>query len=1124
MTFIKTLLRLKNQFLTKLNCNDIYARLTFYTALTLAASLVIWFLGDVFSFEDKRVYAILGIALAFLLKLLWIDLGSPSPFQYEDERVQQGLLTMFNRFMGALRFLKKTTITRHGKSMRLNALPWYLLVGPANAGKTSLLTHSHVNFVLQRHTPSHHDNCDWWVTRDATIIDVPGRYTSAANQQQSGFGVLWSFFLRLIKKYRGSTGLNGLVIALPLPDVMQSDSKSFEHTLQGLCARISEIQNYFDYELPCQLVITQCDKLAGFTDYFSDFADDEINQAWGLQLTDLESHEKIEEAFTHRFHLLIKRLNQQLISRLHHERNSSARPAIKDFPLELERLKENMAEIIKRLSTPSLNLAIQGIYLTSALQPAPATEELAIEGHSNIHRPALLFKKPYAASRAYFIKQFVTHAIASLRPEAEIAPPERWKRRLSYAASILVIGLAAFILGKDFERGIKKTYTMQNDVANYQLAIRQFNNPEEHLIKTLGLLDALQQSVEKAQFKFDTAHLFSFYSFKSQEKALLAYHQALRVILLPEIKSYLENYLRMPVNKNNDAVYATLKAYLMLSDGAHLEPEFIAHAVQNITPNFIDVNEATKLSAHIREAFTSNPQALLLNADTIQKTRTYLSALPSLQLSFILLKNIGENSKKTTIDFGFNSKGSNIFASRNITPQISMMYTGKLFAHILSQDIPTATNEALNGNWVLGNLDSTKKSLAETTTLTQQLQTMYVTKYAAVWDALLSTIYLSTPNNLDQADTIINNLTSAHSPLVSLLQMVHSNTGFDQITSVNTKLFNLNALTNKTGTDQGLMIQVVSSLQSLHQYLRPVLNASNQQKAAFDLLAARMQHSGTADPITHVRLLADKTPEPVKSWLNKLTDDTWHLMMEYSGNYLNTAWQNQVYDYYQREIANRYPFVADADSDVNLQKFTDFFGNPGILVSFYHHYLQNFVDTSGNDWRWKPMIGGKSIFTDSALRQIQQAMRIQRTFFPNGDNKLYVRFALQPYQLSKQIARVQLKINDKKLSDEHNGGHSPHVLMWPSASNVKMTSIEAVLMNNKTINREFPGEWGWFKLVNQSIDNAANRHQSILDFSTNGIPAKYLFFTEGQYNAFLTPNMKNFGLPKQLIGNDKQNA
>ncbi len=1124
MTFIKTLLRLKNQFLTKLSCNDIYARLTLYMALTAIAASFIWFFSVLFSFEDKSLYAIIGVGLIFLLKLLLIDLGSPSPFQYEDEKIQQGLLAMFNRFVGAQHFLKKTSVTRHGKSMRLYSLPWYLLIGPAQAGKTALLANSHVNFVLQRQSSSQHDNCDWWVTRDATIVDIPGKYICATTGQHSGgYGVLWTFFLRLIKKYRGSNGLNGLIIALPLAEIMHTDNKSFEHMLQGLCSRISEIQKYFAYSLPCQIVITQCDKISGFNDYFAELADDETTQAWGLQLVDLEQQEKTHEAFTERFHALIKRLNQQLISRLHHERNSSARPAIKDFPLELERLKENVAEIIKKLSATDLNLSLQGVYLTSALQTAPEPE-LALEGQTTINQTAILFKKPYAASRAYFIKQFITHAIPSLRPDVVVAPTSPWKRRMAYATSIFVIGIAAFVFGKDFEHGIKKTYSMQNDITNYQLAIRQFNNPEDHLVKTLGLINALQQSVEKTQFKFDMQHLFSFYSFKSQEKATQAYHQALRLILLPEVKTYLENYLKTPVNSNIDTTYATLKAYLMLSDPSHLQPRYIANTLQNLTPNFIGADDAEKISAHIKEAFDYNPQAVMLNSELVQKTRSYLSALPSLQLGFVLLKNIGDNNKKVTIDFGFNTTGNNAFSSRNTNIRISSMYTGSAFSRVLTQEIPTAAHETLSGNWVLGNIDSTGKSLSDISTLGQQLQTAYITKYAAVWDALLSNINIATPNDLTQADMIINNLTGSHSPLVHVLQTIHSNTGFEQVMAINSKLLTLNSLTDKTSPDQGLMIQVVAGLQSLHQYLRPVLNASNQQKAAFELLSARMQHSGTPDPITHVRLLAEKTPEPVKSWLNKITDDTWRLMMEYSGSYLNTAWQNRVYDYYKRDIADRYPFVPDAESDVALEKFTDFFGNPGILASFYHDYLQNFVDTSKNDWRWKPMIDGKSIFAEAALRQIQQAMRIQRTFFPNGDNKLYVRFALQPYQLSKQIARVQLKINDKKLSDERSGGRSPHVLMWPSASNVKMTSIQAILTNNKTINREFPGEWGWFKLVNQSLDNSVSKHQAVLDFSTNGIPAKYLFFTEGQYNVFLSPNLKNFGLPKQLIWKEKENA
>jgi len=64
--------------------------------------------------------------------------------------------------------------------------------------------------------------------------------------------------------------------------------------------------------------------------------------------------------------VLIKRINKQLIWRLHQERNPLARPYIKDFPLHIERLKEAVITLLKTLALP--DLLISGVYLTSATQ------------------------------------------------------------------------------------------------------------------------------------------------------------------------------------------------------------------------------------------------------------------------------------------------------------------------------------------------------------------------------------------------------------------------------------------------------------------------------------------------------------------------------------------------------------------------------------------------------------------------------------------------------------------------------------------------------------------------------------------------------------------------------------
>jgi type VI secretion system protein ImpL len=520
---------------------------------------------------------------------------------------------------------------------------------------------------------------------------------------------------------------------------------------------------------------------------------------------------------------------------------------------------------------------------------------------------------------------------------------------------------------------------------------------------------------------------------------------------------------------------------------------------------------------HIRLALDATQQPLALDDRLIQNTRAFLNNMPSLQLAYIVLKNINNNNIASSVDLGLTTKNDAPLYSRKIASEVPAMFTGKSFPLVITHQALAAANEVSAGNWVLGNTTDINKGPVDTSSLVDQLRTTYVNNYVDVWESLLANIEIATPSDLKQADAIILSLSGTHSPLLQLLNSIHVNTFFDPITFASPKLQMLNALTKKSSPSQELLYQIFAGLTNLHHYLQPVIHSANPQKVAFDTLSDRMKHAGNPDAITQLRIIAERSPEPIKSWLIKLSDDTWRLMMENAGRYLNTAWQTQVWQYYRSEIANDYPFKPDASTEVSLKKFTDFFGNPGIVTSFYHHYLKNFVDTTKPDWRWKSA-EYRLPFTEDTLRQVQQALRIHHAFFPNGDDKLYVRFAIQPYQLSKQIARINIKINDKQVTDDKNGGYSPHVMMWPNTSSLKLTSLQITFDNRKIIQQDYPGEWGWYRLVNHSFENIITRNQAVINLSAaSSTPAKYLLFTEGPANPFLALNLKHFKLPEQLV-------
>jgi type VI secretion system protein ImpL len=1081
---------------------------------------------------EKRIYFISFLVLLWLLKFLIVDLAQPFPISYIGSLTQKKLKELEARFYGALRFLKKATLNKQGKVFRLNHLPWYLLIGPEDAGKTALLANADIHFVLQRQFQHKHnqslqksDNCDWWVTKDACIIDVPGQYlTNQSNlnepkEKGATYPSLWRFFLRLLKKHRNNA-IQGIVLALPLPEIMKGpDNKKYDRLLAQIFERLVELQKLFNKPIPCQLVITKCDQLSGFVEFFSNTSLDETDQTWGITLPILKKGQKIADLFTEHFDRLIKNLNQQLLFRLHQERNPIVRPYIKDFPLQVERMKRTTSELLNKIHQASLKLSIRGVYLTSAMQVTGATSQIIDEATININERAVqLFQAPPPLSRAFFIKQFMLQGFGFHAPKKKIlkVTTEQWGKYLAYTMATCAVGLASVFLIQDFQRGLQHTYALQDKLTAYQLSVQQYQSGEERLERALYLLNTLQQSAGTTSFKLDLSHLLTFYSQKSKQNAKLAYDQSLQNILLPEIKNSLGEYLKNPIIKNTEKLYASLQAYLMLGDPAHFQPTYILNISRQLFSKSMSENESLQLMDHLNLALTTLWHPQTLDLELIDQTRQYFGAMPPFRLGYIILKN-NHSYSNGDINLKLNTQNLPLLFHEKSIPQIPVMFTMKAFSSIIKADAMTAAKETLIGNWVLG---TTNRTIDQETinALTQQLQTAYVNNYINEWEKVLENIRIPTAKNLLEEDQLIVGLISNGSPLLQLLQTLHDNTYFEPIVSASPKLQSVGLMMDKNNSSSKVL-EILASLHSLHQYIQTVLNAENQRKAAYDVISNRVKNLGTPDAITRLRLVAVNTPQPIKSWLEKIANTTWHFLMQDASRYLDTAWQNQVLPTYNADIANRFPFNSSGDQEVAILRFIHFFGNPGTVINFYNDYLQAFIDTSHTDWHWKMIDNNKLPFSEEMLRRLQQAIRIHQSFFPNNDNKLSVQFSLKPYNVGKKIKVVKLNIDDAQFIDQGNI-KSTHVVSWPSTtsfnSNSALTSVEVYLTNHQVENRRYPGTWGWLRLLNQSFESVMSKKQMLLNLSMSETPVQYLLLTNGDFNPFLSLNLNHFNLPQQI--------
>jgi len=1129
--------------LRKLTDNEQFIPFMIITAL----AVILWLFGPAIAINHqyclqdpaRRFYVIVLLYMVWIIKIILFDAafsGNTDTAQRPQAEAVKKLYALQGRFHGAIQFLKNTVIDKQGVPTSLEQLPWFLMIGPQNSGKTSLLANAHIHFVLSKQlkpeqclaTPPS-ENCDWWATRDTVFIDVPGNYIiskqNAAQKSQATEthraslpNIFWHNLLNLMNKYRKAGRFGGIVIVLNLPEIIKPHyMHQQKQIINDLEHRIRELRIRFGTQLPFYFVITKCDMVNGFIDFFGDSSQEELAQAWGISMPTLKTNERLLDVVTQRFNALINRLNNQLIWRLHQERSVSGKINIKDFPLQMERVKKALLHFLKALNAPTLNL--KGIYLTSATQKSGDTTH--VSGTSE-NLPILTV--PAALQRPYFVKQLLSQAIhhQTAAPQYIVSPRNQWQRRIAYGLAAAIVITSAVLLGKDFQKGMQKTYSIQHDLAQYQIAIQQNSSDTDRLVKALPLLDALQQAstISKHQLS-KLANFLSFYSIKSRQTATAVYHDTLQTIMVPEIKRHFESYLQNTDNKNPLQVYAVLKAYLMLSDTKHLDTNYIANTLKNISAHALNEKTFVELSTHIQNALASMPHALQLNQELILQSRKQLTSLSTLDLAYLILKNINDNDHDSQINLGTNLNDPSVFISKEVINEVPNMFTQKYFTALFNKEIWQAARESIKGNWVLGNDYVSNAQPISTSEMAEQLKNKYVKNYIDIWESLLANLHMVSPKTLAETSTTIGYITSNHSPLLEILKTIQQNTAIPTIMDNSPKLKALNTLlVDSKNSSDNMLYHIFISLQQLRDTLDKVIHSKNPGQAAFEFSQARLHNITTnnQDTITQIRQIADKSPEPLKSWLQNIATLTWNLMLRETGSYIETAWKTNIIPVYQNQFANFYPFNTNATQETDLGKFIVFFNKNGILQNFYQNYLKLFVDDSEEEWQWRTVDNQKMPFSNSFLTTLQTAHKYSSILF-SSDNKLDIPFTLQPMRLASNVKSFKLSMNGQLVSYNRTNGGEVHSLNWPGNNLRHSTIMDIVSIKNQLYRDSAGGEWGWFRIVDKSLESINTRKEIVLSFSVNGYAAKYLLYTQSKFNPFLPANIQKLRLPEKLEEN-----
>lgn len=1136
-----------------------------------ALALMLWFEGPLVAFNGSvpletnrsRWVAVVGLLLAWALgwlvhwlvaRLVNLRFVSGVAAQNSAAVTDGGALAasraasaeaalLRQRFEQALAVLRKARMKGSFGRQWLYQLPWYVLIGAPGTGKTTALQHSGLRFPLRdtlgqdaiggvggtRH-------CDWWFTDDAVLVDTAGRYTtqdSDAQADQSG----WHGFLGLLRKYRPRCPLNGIIVTLSAADLVQQDDAARAAHVRLIRARLSELAERLDTRFPVYLVVTKCDLLAGFTEFFDDLGQHEREQVWGITFPFDETGraEQALGAFPAEFDALGERLQARVLARMQRESDVRRRALIYGFPQQFAGLQPALRNFLDdafggtRYDAPPL---LRGVYFTSGTQQGrPIDRAIGALAQSLGLRHDVSVNQG-SAGRAYFINRLLKEVIFS---EAALAGANARLERLraglqrgALGVMGIVLALALAGLAISYQRNRAYVAEFNQQMTRLQGLIHSADSQRDPLA-LLPLLDAARDLPGGyADAGKPVPLLTRFWLYQGDKlgaEAQVSYRRLLNETLLPLVVQRLEDQLRRGAANPQEYQYEALRTYLMLGDPQHYDANTVRAWIdldwQRDVLRDASAAQRNALDGHLATLFDKRrfDPSLPLDRHLIEQARASLGELPLEQRLSNRVQRDLEQARLAPFSVSA-AAGPNapLLLTRTsgapLTGGVPGAYTRSGYAQFV-QRRETALADVARDAWVLGRQD-VAPTPAGTDALRGALTQRYFDAYNHAWDSLLADLSVVPFTNLADGARIANQLSAHDSPLRNLIAAAARETTLaaSLTTPVDAHFQALHELAGKAAAAPNGDTAAAANA-SLDQALAPLKDAAVYLDAA-DAARRLGQPAPAGDALSKLKLAGQTQPAPLTGIAATLAAAGGDLLQGGERARLNALWTASVGQLCRSALDGRYPLVRTSTRDAAADDFSKLFSPGGLIDDFFLKNLASLVDSSTPVWQWRAGAAPLGLSRD-VLAQFQRAAQIRDAFFRNGGRDVSIRFGIKPLSLDPSLTQVTLDIDGQQLVVTHDALQSAQ-FQWPSGRNTGRAQVDfRPPPAGQSASFDANGPWALLHLVDAGhLETTAQADRFRLTFDSAGRKAVVELDANSVVNPFRRAALEQFSCPTHL--------
>lgn len=1153
------------------------------SACALLILIAIWWLGPHWTWRGQQPLAapshraVLSLALVVLVMTAWLGtLRSgirrlQAQRRREAEQAADPCLEFVQAQEQALNRNLDHYLANAGGARAMYRLPWYLVLGDAKAGKSSLIDRSEQCFSLtridraqaqSRGVPQQCPCPGWWVSSHAVIIDPPGdvirQGTSLPVLPEGTQARLWQHLLGWLSRKRSRRTLNGLLLVVDLPALLHSAPEQRLELARVLRARLHEVSSQLGSRLPLYVVLSKFDLLEGFEQLYANLTQAQRRQMLGFTFTlDAVSApdawlEELDSAYEDFLH----RLYEQVLEQMQAIDNAPGRARLLSLHAQLLGLRPLLANFLRetlasdRFTTPAL---VRGVYWSSVTQQGDVLNAFAREAAQPYGtRPPLREGKAQGKALGYFIQHLFDQVIYK---EAGLAGDNvqvaRAKRRLLWAGCAVGTLACAVALA-----GWQRYFAINHGKALGVLARSQEysrQQVDQGLDPTgrnlLAPLDQIRAAVSvfgdyRAAWPL-LADLGLYQGRVIGPRVDEAYLNLLSRRFLPALASGVVDQM-MAAAPGSEQQLAALRVYRMIEDRRNRRAQWVEEWMATQWQAAFPGQGALQrdLMRHLRYALAYAEADLAPYRQQVAEVQQILRQVPLPQRVYAGLKRqahdqlYGALSVRQQVGPAFDAVYQPVSGVEYMEEAVLLapLLTAKGLATYFVSRSQQFAEMAMIDQWVLGEREQLDYSDADRDALAERVLSLYSTDYVDSWRRALNAFDVADFQGLDHGVAVLQQVTGPAAPLLRLLETVSDNTSLARPTpaadamgsnalmaavvapedvhamSIRRAFSALNGMLQATGERPSYYDETLQAITAVHDYAKAVQGSPDRGKAA--LHAVLQRFSMTAhDPIANLQRVAAGLPEPVNRQVRKIADQTAQVLNIEALRELERRWDIEVYSFFQQRLAGRYPFVVRAP-DASLDDFEAFFGPKGRLQQFHQRYLQVFL--KDNLEALQADRQGTSLIRSDVIEQLQLAEQIREAFFDQRGN-LSVQFSIEPLGLSAN-QRTSLLDLDGQLIAYTPGASQITGVVWPNTQGRQVRSNLTLLrLNGTSSHLEYRGPWSLFRLLSRGSLNGRTATSVDVSFHTAQGAMRYRLSSEKAFNPITQQPFKGFRLPRGLL-------